>query len=71
MYVPKGSKAKSDGIRVARAIASGDVSAARTLVTMYRWPARTVPEARAIVGACRYINAAYGAGLDPQEFLYR
>lgn len=70
MYTPKGSMAKSEGILVARAICSGDVSAARALVLAYRWSARTVPEARAILGACRFAAAAYGAKLDPQEFLY-
>ena len=71
MYTPKGSKAKSDGVQVARAIAAGDVSTARNLVSLYRRSWRTVPEARAIIGACRYANEAYGVYLNHYDFLYK
>lgn len=70
MYTPKGSKAKSDAIQVARAICSGDISAARSLVLAYRRSARTVAEGRAIVGACRFASEAYDADLDPRDFLW-
>lgn len=70
-YTPKSSAAKSEGIRVARAIASGDVSYARALVGAYRRGGRTVPEARAIFGACRYVNQAYGANLNASDFFQK
>lgn len=70
MYTPKGSAAKSEGIAVARAIASGDVSYARTLVGMYLLRSRSVAEVRAIGGACDYINREYGATLAPVDFCW-
>jgi hypothetical protein len=70
MYTPKGSAAKSEGIAVARAIASGDVSYARALVGMYSRSSRTVAELRAIAGACGYINRAYGANVDRVDFCW-
>jgi hypothetical protein len=70
MYSPKGSAAKSEGIAVARAIASGDVSHARNLVAMYRRCSRSVAELRAIHGACEYLGRTYGASIDPRSFCW-
>jgi hypothetical protein len=68
-YTPKNSQAKSRGIIIARAIAAGDVDRARREVRVYGWPGRTIPEVRAIVGACRYANSTYGANLNHHDFL--
>lgn len=55
------------GITVARAIVSGDVDRARREAGGRRsW---TVPEARAIVGACRAARARFpGCAVDSREF---
>jgi hypothetical protein len=71
-YTPKGSIPKSVGIAIAREIASGDIGAARATFAWYTsrgflgW---TPCEARAIGGACRAVNAAYGANVSLDEFM--
>ncbi len=56
------------GIQVARAIISGDVSIARTLASgIYHW---SVPEARAIVGACNHANKVFDSHLNAESFLW-
>jgi len=56
------------GIRVARAIVAGDVSMARALASgVYHW---SVPESRAIIGACEHVNATMNANVCWQSILW-
>lgn len=58
------------GVQVARTLLTGDVSAARKLAATNRWgTAWTVPEARAITGACREANRRWGCNLNAQAIL--
>ncbi len=68
------AKAKSLGIVVARLIVAGDVQRARVEAQGSLWNiggsiSWTVPEARAIAGACRYAATRYNAPVTLAQFM--
>lgn len=66
------SPAKSPAILAARSIVAGDVSNARAIINahpIYR-AGFTVPEMRAIRGACALAKHKYGCDLSAFEFMW-
>lgn len=55
------------GITIARLIVRGLVGEARALACR----SYSVPESRAIAGACRHANRTFGTGLSLSQFLLR
>ena len=73
-YTAKGSLPKYHGTKIARAICSGDLEAARNLfhAHVYKFKdvvAWRVSEIRAIAGACRYAQKVWNAPVTREEFM--
>lgn len=66
----KATRVTKLGVQIARNIVRGDVSTARALFNRAPRPVSwSVPEARAIAGACRYANNKWGAPVTLEQFL--
>ena len=57
------------GIRVARYIVKGDVQAARLEYLLNNRKSWSVPEARAIIGACKFAQKKLNACVYFEEFI--